>query len=456
MAGGQRPGSLRGTERTFRQLARLGCGPDALRLLAAHLGASCPTGEAWARELDRIAEFAAAIGSPAAHDFFRAITETADVARLTDPRVLAFARAVDRHTAEWYFWAIWGTGAVGALTDDGVLGSVDVFRAIDSSATVEYFLAVRETKQAARLALPRVLDFARSIGSEASVEMFGACWETGAVDRLTDERVLESVGRLGPEAAKELFRAVRATRAVAELTDPRVLGALAPLGPRAAREFFRAVRETRAVRELTGDDVLLFAELVGRGPAEEYFRTVGSTKAVDRLTAPRVLRASGVVRSIGPDAALDYFLAIASAETPSRSEPGADAARDVPVLTLLDLPSYRRYQPLGLAGATAAFWSGLWAAGGGPSLPFHGAGGWPLAVGAWAGVLLGTFLLVDALARHATERFLGRRRRLLNEHGIRWHDCQPSAVTCPTCWGPDRIHAVSRYDDPRCCRCPAC
>ena len=463
LAGGQHgKHPRREEERALRRLVRAGCGEDELRLILSHLGQEFPDDEARETKLAEIADFATAIGAPAARDYFRAIGETEAVAELTDGRVLAFARSVDRHTAEWYFWAIWGTGAVRELTDEKVLKAVEFFRSIDSPATVEYFLAIRETKAAKELTDERVLAFARSIGSEAAVEYFGACWETKAVRELTGERVLGPARELGAEAAQEYFRAIRETKAVVELTGANVLGLARTLGNRSATEYFRAIRETKAAKELTGEKVLLFAELIGTGPAREYFRAIGSTKAVAELTGEGLLNASGVIRSIGADAALDYFLAVAASgivpppQGTTDGGAGSSRAGGVPVLTLLDIPAYERYRPVGLLGVSALFWGYVWQFAHFSLGAIRGVEGVSLAFGVWVAVLAGAYVLLGSLVERSAEQFLQRRRRLLNEHGIRWHDCLESDRRCEVCWGAGPAHADQRYDYGRFCRCPAC
>jgi hypothetical protein len=449
-------------ERALRRLVKAGCGEDELRLIVTHLGREFPDGEARERKLSEIADFATAIGGPAARDYFRAIEETKAVAALTDGRVLAFARSIDRHTAEWYFWAIWGTGAVRELTDERVLKAVEFFRSIDSPATVEYFLAIRETKAAKELTDERVLAFARSIGSDAAVEYFGACWETKAVTELTDEQVLGVALALGGEAAQEYFRAIRETKAVTELTDAKVLGLAQTLGSRPAMEYFRAIRETKAASELTDEKVLLFAELLGKGPAREYFRAIASTKAVAVLTGEGLLDASGVIRSIGADAALDYFLAVAASGVvpppQGTADGGASSSRagGVPVLTLLDIPAYERYRPVGLLGVSAFFWWYVWQFAHFSLGAVRGVEGVSLALGVWLAALAGAYVLLGSLVERSAEQFLQRRRRLLNEHGIRWHDCLESDRRCELCWGSGPTHEDQRYDYGRFCRCPAC
>ncbi len=449
-------------EKAVRALLKAGCGQVALHLLISHVGKNGSTGDERAGKLFETAEFATSIGRPAAHDYFRAIEETRAVAELTDGRVLAFARSIDRHTAEWYFWAIWGTKAVRELTDERVLRAVDFFRSIDSPATVEYFLAIRETRAAAELTGERVLAFARSIGSDAAVEFFGACWETKAVAQLTDERILTYARSIGGDASREYFRAIRETMAATELTGEKVLAFARAQGTRLALEYFRAIRETKSVAQLTGDNVLLFAESIGKGPARAYFRAIGSTKAVVELTGRGLLDMSGVIRSIGSDAALDYFLAIATTGVvPPTSRAaeggnGSDPTAAVPVLTLLDIPTYDGYRSAGLFGASAAFWWGMWQlAYLSPGVP-GGLVHVTTALAAWIGLLCGVYFVLGAIAQRSAEEFLRLRRRLLNEHGIRWHDCIASGARCALCWSAGRTHEDARYDYERFCRCPAC
>ena len=227
-------------------------------------------------------------------------------------------------------------------------------------------MAIRETRAAAELTGERVLAFARSIGSDAAVEFFGACWETKAVAQLTDERILTYARSIGGDASREYFRAIRETMAATELTGEKVLAFARAQEYRLALEYFRAIRETKSVAQLTGDNVLLFAESIGKGPARAYFRAIGSTKAVVELTGRGLLDMSGVIRSIGSDAALDYFLAIATTGVvPPTSRAaeggnGSDPTAAVPVLTLLDIPTYDGYRSAGLFGASAAFWWGMW------------------------------------------------------------------------------------------------
>ena len=436
--------------------------PEDITKILAHLRETSNDDDECTRRLTAISTFVAAIGRPAAQDYFRAIRQTGRVSELTDRRVLDFARTVDPHTAEWYFWACWGTGAVAELTDDRVLRAVEFFRSLDSPATVEFFLAIRETKEAKRLTDERVLAFARAIGSEAAVEYFGACWETGAVGDLTADHVLALAASLGGEAARELFRAVRETRAVAELTSERVLAFARAHGSRFAGEYFHAIRETKSADRLTAEAVLRFAESIGGSAARQYFRVLGSTHAVAELTGEGLLRSEGVIRSIGPDAALDYFLAAATDHGGRSPPPLDDGSRagasplTVPVLTLLDLPSYGRYRALGLVGVTAAFWAGAWGLAGPPVGSLPEAGLIALFAGAWVALLVGAHLLLGAIADRTSEEFLRRRRRLLNEHGIRWHDCLADGPGCELCWNADAVHADRRFDYGRWCRCPAC
>ena len=441
---------------------RAGCGPDELREILSHISRSSAEGTEWSGRLEEIAAFVGSIGRPAAQDYFRAIRETGRVAELTSTQVLEFARSVDPHTAEWYFWAIWGTKAVGELTSDRLLRSTEFFRSMDSQATVEYFLAIRETKAAALLTDERVLAFARALGSEAAVELFGACWETGAVPKLTDDRVLTAARAMGKDAARELFRTVRETKAVDELTSERVLRFTEAHGGSLAREYFRAIRQTRSAGALTEEAVVQFAEAIGESTAREYFRAIGSSNAVATLTSEAVLRAEGVVRSIGADAALDYFLAAAArgsvppAPAGHGSGPTATSPSAVPVLTLLDLPRYDRYREFGLVGVAVAFWAGVVGWNGLRISSGAGAVDLALLVAAWVGLLYGAHLLLGAVAHRSSEEFLRRRRRLLNENGIRWHDCLASGSRCDLCWSDDAKHEDRRFDLGGCCRCPAC
>jgi len=463
LAGGrleQHPARLR--EKALRTLVKAGCGEGELGLLVAFVDRAPATDAERANKLSEVAGFATALGPQAARDYFRAIAETKAVAELTDERVLNFARSVDRHTAEWYFWAVWGTKAVQELTSERVLKAVEFFRSIDSPATVEYFLAIRETKAVAELTGEKVLAFAEAIGSEAAVEYFGACWETKAVAELTSERVLTFAQALGGDAAKEYFLALRETKAVAELTDDKVLTLTHSLGSRVAGEYFRAVRETGSAAELTDEAVLLFAESIGKGPAREYFQVIRSTKAVAELTAESLLRSSGVIREIGSDAALDYFLAAATSRVmppvPGAAEgPSAPAAgTSVPVLTLLDIPTYSRYRPVALLGMSVVFWVGVWQSANIASFAFQNLLSLSLVLAAWVGLLCSAYLLLGVIAEHSIEEFLTRRRRLLNEHGIRWHDCFATAQRCELCWGVGHAHRDHEYDYGSFCRCPAC
>jgi hypothetical protein len=452
------PPAPRTGQKAVRSLLKLGCGEDELGLILTYLGENCPSREEFRVRLTEIAEFATALGGPAARDYFRAIRETKAVGALTDPRVFAFARSVDRHTAEWYFWAIWGTRAVPELTNPTFLGSAGFFRTIGSPATVEYFLAIRETKAAAELTNEGVLRFAESIGADAAVEFFGACWETKAVADLTAPRFLDFALPLGPDVNREYFLAMRETRAVRELTSDSFRSYVQSMGPRVAGEHFRAIHETRAAGALTDEGVLLFAESIGKDAAREYFRVLASTKAVGPLTGKALLEASGVIRSIGKDAALDYFLAAAASSTdPASAAPTAGTDRQaVPVLTLLDIPTYGGYRALTMVGGTVSFWWGMWQFAGLGAGPLHGASGLLFLTGAWVGLLAAAYLLSAALAERASEQFLARRRRLLNEHGIRWHDCLDSDRQCEVCWDSHRSHADQSYDYSRFCRCPAC
>ena len=463
MAGGRanrHPTSVE--EKARRTLAKAGCGPDELRLIVSWVGQEFATGDGRARKLSEVSEFARAIGTPAARDYFRAIRETQAVAELTDGRVLAFARSVDPHTAEWYFWAIWGTKAVTELTSERVLKAVEFFRSIDSPATVEYFLAIRETKAAAELTSERVLSFAESIGSDAAVEYFGAFWETKAVAELTRQQVLEFAKSIGNDAAKEYFLALRETKAVAALTDGKVLTLARSLGGRVASDYFRAIRETKAASELTNENVLIFVESIGRGPAKEYFRVIGSTKAVAELTGESLLRTSGVIRGIGSDAALDYFLAVAAMKgvpAPPGHLDGSTAPAPsvtVPVLTLLDIPHYDRYRPVAMLGMSVVFWVGMWQFASLSALLSQGFMDLSIVVSGWVVLLCAAYLLLGVLAERSSEEFLKRRRRLLNEHGIRWHDCLASERRCERCWSAGHTHQDGQYDYGAFCRCPAC
>jgi hypothetical protein len=459
VASGQPDGSSRHQEAgAIRALRRAGCGEPELQLLTRAADRASTSGQDRGNGLCALAEFAHALGQPAARDYFRALRETGAAEELTGEPLRRFARSVDPHTAEWYFWAIWGTGAVRELTDERFLGSVDFFRGLDSSATVEYFLAIRETGEATALTSERVLSFLRAIGNEAAVEYLGAFWETRAVRQLTDPAVLDFASALGPDGAKEYFRLLRETKAVERLTAEDLRAFVRSLGARLTLDYLRALRTTRAVPELTAEAFRLFAELIGRGPARVYFRTLESTKAVGALTAPALFRASGVIRSIGADAALDFFLAVAASRKVPEVPGGREdvAARTVPVLTLLDLPAYSRFRPAGLAAASVAFWASTWGLGRYSIGPFGGLEGLLFVVGLWAALLAGMYVLLGAIAGRLSEQFLQRRRRLLNEHGIRWHDCLAGDRRCPLCWTPQNVHADRRYDYGRFCRCPAC
>lgn len=445
-------------------LTRAGCKPETLRRIHAFVSETWPDPEARAGKLVEIAAFARSIGTRAARDFFRAIEETNAVAELTDPRVLSFARSVDPHTAEWYFWAIWGTKAVPELTSEGLLRAAEFFRTVEElggAAAVEYFLAIRDTRAVARLTDPRVLAFAQSIGSAAAMDYFGALWETKAVDVLTASKVLAFAQGLRGDAAREYFLAIRETKAVTELTEERVLELARRLGSPVAEDYFRAIRHTRAAGELTSDEVTVFAEVIGKACAREYFRVVDTTKRVAELTSARLLRASGVIRAIGSDAAADYFLAVAATDEvptpPGPSEgPAARTEGSVPVLTLLDIPDYDRLRPLALAGVSALFWWSAWHLGTVSFSSTSGLLGLLATVGAWVAALGGTFFLTTEIARRSGEEFLRRRRRLLNEHGIRWHDCLSGDRHCPFCWNAAHTHVDDRFDYGRFCRCPAC
>lgn len=439
-------------------MRRIGCGEEELRLLvaAADRGATAEVDRAG--RLAAIAQFVHALGAPAARDYFRAVRETGAADALTTDRLFAFARSIDPHAAEWYFWALWGTRAVRELTDARFLASSDVLRSLDSQATVEYFLAIRETGAAEALTSERVLTFARTIGSEAAVEYFGAFWETRAVVQLTDPSVLDFAAALGGDGAREYFRALRETKAVTALTDKEVRAFARSLGERLAGAYFRALRTTKAVAELTSEEVRLFVELIGPGPARAYLETLESTRAVDALTSPALLRASGVLRAIGADAALDFFLAVAASRTVPAlpAEDGAAATASVPVLTLLDIPAYDRYRPVGLVAATAVFWWSAWEFGRFPVGSFGSPEAIGLATALWAALLAGLYVLLGAIGRRLSEEFLARRRRLLNEHGIRWHDCLAGDRQCERCWDAAKVHADRRFDYVRFCRCPAC
>ena len=452
----------RAEEKACRRLARSGCEPETLRRIVSHVHETVSEPSGRAARLSELAAFAKAIGNRAARDYFRALRETNAIAELTDPRVLTFARTVDPQTAEWYFWALWGSKAVRELTDPRVLDSVEFFRSIGGPATVEYFLSIRETKAAGKLTDPKVMAFARAIGSRAATEYFGSFWETNAVDVLTSERLLTLAQSLTGDAAAEYFQAIRETKAVAELTDPRVLGFVSLVGNRVAEDYFRAIRTSRAVAELTSDEVTVFAEVIGKSCAREYFRVIDSTKKVAELTNERLLQASAVIRAIGSDAALDYFLAIAGqSDLPvgPGSSPGdgaSSADSTVPVLTLLEIPQFGRYRAAALLGMTALFWWGAWQSGVGALPTTSGLVELVAALGAWMAILFGTHLLTGVLAERSTEEFIRRRRRLLNEHGIRWHDCLSGDRQCPLCWSSARTHQDDRFDYGRFCRCPAC
>ena len=444
--------------RARRSLSRAGCDAKTLEEIVAHVHATRATPEERAAELAGLAGFVAQIGVRAARDYFLSLQETNAIAELTDPAVLQFARSVDPHTAEWYFWALWGTKAVRELTDRRVLEAAEFFRSIDGPATVEYFLAIRETQAAGKLTDPKLFAFAESIGSDAAVEYFGAFWETKAVDVLTGERLLSFAETLKGDAAKEYFLAFRETKAVAELTRDGVLELARALGPRAAGEFFRAIRATKSPVELTSDRVTVFAESIGRACAREYFQVLGSTKKVAALTSDRLLRASGVIRAIGSDAALDYFLAVADTNVVPEApavDGGSSLGNSVPVLTLLDLPNYGWFRPTSMAGVSAAFWGALWLGTGvltgSPAVLGVGA-----ALGAWAALLGAAYLLAGLVSARSAAEFLRERRRLLNEHGIRWHDCLAGDRRCRLCWTASHDHADERFDYGSFCRCPAC
>jgi len=449
-------------QRACRVLVKSGCDSETLHRIVSYVKGAPLSPEARSEKLAELASFTRQVGTRAAQDYFRAIRVTGAVAELTDSRVLAFGRSVSPHTAEWYFWALWGTRAVRELTDPRVLDSIDFFRSIEGSATVEYFLAIRETGAAGRLTQPNVMAFAQAIGADAAVEYFGSFWETNAVDLLTSEKVLEGARSLKGDSAKEYFQAIRETKAVAELTDPRVLGFADLLGNHAAEEFFRAVRATRAAQQLTSDRVTVFAEVIGKSCAEEYFRVITSTKKVAELTSERLLRASSVIRAIGSDAALDYFLAVAATgvvPTPGEATNAREAGSadtSVPVLTLLDVPKYRRYRPIAWVGASAAFWWGVWQWGVASLASSQGQVNLVAAVGAWATLLCAVHLLAGVIADRSSEEFVRRRRRLLNEHGIHWHDCLAGNRQCPRCWDPAHTHRDDHFDYGRFCRCTAC
>jgi hypothetical protein len=66
-------------------------------------------------------------------------------------------------------------------------------------------------------------------------------------------------------------------------------------------------------------------------------------------------------------------------------------------------------------------------------------------------------LLLSTIAVRATDQFVERRRRILNEHGIPWHDCLAGDKQCRYCWDHDHHHhADGQYDYGRFCRCLAC
>lgn len=460
--GRRRESSARIEERACRRLARAGCDSGTLRRIVTFVGKTVPDPEGRVEKLTEVASFTKAIGHRAARDYFRALRETNAVAELTDPRVLTFARSVDPQTAEWYFWALWGTKSVRELTAPRLLDAVEFFRSIGGPATVEFFVSIRETKAAEKLTNPKVMEFARSIGSDAAAEYFGSFWETNAIELLTNDRLLSLAASLKGDAAKEYFKAIRETRAVAELTDTRVLAVATLLGDRVAQEYFRAIRVSRSVAELTSDPVTIFAEVIGKDCAREYFRVIASTKKVAELTNERLLRASGVIREIGSDAALDYFLAAAatsvvpSVSGSAKGEVSSTADTTVPVLTLLDIPNYRRYRPIALVGMTALFWWGVWQTGLAGLITTPGEVALVAAAGAWGAMLWGTQLLTGVLAERSVDEFVRRRRRLLNEHGIRWHDCLSGDRNCPLCWSSSRTHQDGRFDYGRFCRCPAC
>jgi len=453
---------LRAEKKACRSLISAGCEPETLRRIVAHLSEAIPLPAERVGRLLELATFVKAIGHRAARDYFRAVEETRAVALLTDPAVLDFARSVDPHTAEWYFWAMWGTKAVRELTDPDFLAAGGFFRAMDGSAIVEYFLAIRETKAAAKLTDPRVLAFARSIGSDAAVEYFGSLWEMGDVTGLTSATVLSLATWMDGNTAKEYFAAIRETRAFPQLAGEGVLGLARLLGGRVAEEYFRAIRTTRCAAELTSDSVTVFAEVIGRDCASEYFRVITGTRKVAELTSERLLRASSVIRRIGSDAALDYFLAVAATnvvQTPTgptgEREPSPEES-GVPVLTLLDIPKYERYRPVALVGASALFWGCVWQAG---AVTLSTTQGYVYLLGAlcaWVAVLWGTHLFSGVVAERSAEQFVRERRRLLNESGIRWHDCLAGDRKCPLCWGASPTHRDERFDYGRFCRCPAC
>jgi hypothetical protein len=460
---GRRDNPLDGfEEKARRKLVKAGCPAVTLQQIVSWMHETFSSPEDRAGKLLEVATFAKTIGNRAARDYFRAIEETNAVAELTDPKVLTFARSVDPHTAEWYFWALWGTKAVRELTDPRVLDAAEFFRSIGGPATVEYFLSIRETKAAQELTDPKVMAFAHAIGSDAATEYFGSFWETNAIGELTSERVLSLASFLTGDVAKEYFLAMRETKAVTELTDPRVLGFARIMGNRVAEDYFWAVRTSRSVTELTSDRVTVFAEVIGKACAREYFRVIASTKKVAELTSERLLRASGVIRAIGSDAALDYFLAVAATSvvpTPPESPRGggpSSSDTSVPVLTLLDIPKYDRYRPAALVALTAFFWWGVWQTGMLSLSTIPGRLELVAALGAWVAALVGAHLLTGVLAERSTEEFVRRRQRLLNEHGIRWHDCLSGDRQCPLCWSSARTHQDQRFDYGRFCRCPAC
>ena len=49
---------------------------------------------------------------------------------------------------------------------------------------------------------------------------------------------------------------------------------------------------------------------------------------------------------------------------------------------------------------------------------------------AWVGVRCAVYLLSGAIADRSLAEFLNRRRRWLNAHGIRWHDCLADERRC--------------------------
>ena len=447
----------------LRVLGRAGLNSEEVRLFVDHLRTRFPLEEEQASHLSAIAEFLTAIGRRAAKDYVRAVRETGAFDRLTSPEVLEFARSVDPHTAEWYFWAMWGTRAVSELTAEPFLRESEFFRAIGGPAVVEYFVALRETGAVQALTDPALLAFARELGPDAAVEFFGSLWETKEVPALIDARVRAFALSLDLDSAKEYFLAVRESRNVRALTDMRVMLFVEGEGRKVALDYFRALRRTRAVERLTDEPVRLFAESIGRPCARAYFQVLASTRATSELTSESFLRMAGVIRSIGPDAAIDYFLAAAArpeAESVAvdRTEKGPSATGDggVPVLTLLDIPTYVGYRAAALVGITALFWGAFWwaapAAYGLSSLLLVVSGG----LAAWAVLLAAIYLLVGRIAERSAAEFLHRRRRLLNEHGIRWHDCGTTDRRCPLCWRPDHTHADGRFDCERFCRCPAC